>query len=63
MSANLATTVAAFLANKRALGRKYRTEEASLRRKRSACGVMDRGGDLCLTGGGSGRSVPSIAGE
>jgi phage terminase large subunit GpA-like protein len=37
--------------------------EKSDQRKRSACGVMDRGGDLCLTGGGSGRSVPSIAGE
>ena len=31
MSASLATTVADFLAHKRALGRKYRTEEATLR--------------------------------
>jgi len=31
MSAELTTAVADFLAHKRALGRKYRTEEATLR--------------------------------
>jgi integrase len=44
MSVSLATTVVGFLAHKRALGRKYRTEEATLRLLVTFCnqhGVMD----------------------